>query len=124
MRAKNNVARRKIRGSSPNGGVTRDEVINYMEKTSAPAKNAAGLSTAIPAPLLQTDSSVPAPPPVEIPAREVPPAPAPPKPAFQPETRGREERIRLSRRRQTSAHRLVAAEHTAAMLTQFNGTAI
>src|SRR5260370_34321031 len=90
-----------------------------MEKTSASAQNAAGLSTAIPAPLLQTDSSVPAAPPVEMPAKEVPTAPAPPKPAFQPETRGREERIRLSRRRQTITQRLVAAQITAANPTKY-----
>jgi len=118
--AEHNVDLSQIRGNSPHGRVTRDDVINYMEKTSASAQNAAGLSTAIPAPLLQTDRSVPAAPPVEMPAREVPPAPAPPKPAFQPETRGREERIRLSRRRQTIAQRLVEAQHTAAMLTTFN----
>ncbi|HXT34250.1 MAG TPA: 2-oxoglutarate dehydrogenase complex dihydrolipoyllysine-residue succinyltransferase [Chloroflexota bacterium] len=33
---------------------------------------------------------------------------------------GREERVRLSRRRQTIARRLVEAQHTAAMLTTFN----
>ena len=33
---------------------------------------------------------------------------------------GREERVRLSRRRQTIAQRLVEAQHTAAMLTTFN----
>src|SRR5438034_3826153 len=33
---------------------------------------------------------------------------------------GREERIRLTRRRQTIAQRLVEAQHTAAMLTTFN----
>jgi len=118
--AEHNVDLSQIRGNSPHGRVTRDDVINYMEKTSASAQNAAGPSTAIPAPLLQTDSSLPAAPPVKMPAREVPPAPAPPKPAFQPETRGREERIRLSRRRQTIAQRLVEAQHTAAMLTTFN----
>ncbi len=35
-------------------------------------------------------------------------------------TRGREERVRLSRRRQTIAQRLVEAQHNAAMLTTFN----
>ena len=118
--AEHNIDLSQIRGNSPHGRVTRDDVISYMEKTSASAQNAAGLSTTIPAPLLQTVSSVPASPPVETPAREVPPVPAPPKPAFQPEIRGREERIRLSRRRQTIAQRLVEAQHTAAMLTTFN----
>jgi 2-oxoglutarate dehydrogenase E2 component (dihydrolipoamide succinyltransferase) len=46
------------------------------------------------------------------------PAPAPP-PAEGAAGRA-EERIRMSRRRQTIAHRLVEAQHTAAMLTTFN----
>jgi 2-oxoglutarate dehydrogenase E2 component (dihydrolipoamide succinyltransferase) len=41
-----------------------------------------------------------------------------PQPA--PVQAGREERIRMSRRRQTIAQRLVEAQHTAAMLTTFN----
>lgn len=36
------------------------------------------------------------------------------------ESRGREERVRMSRRRQTIAQRLVEAQHTAAILTTFN----
>ena len=39
---------------------------------------------------------------------------------IQPSPRGREEHIRLSRRRQTIAQRVVEAQHTAAMLTTFN----
>lgn len=39
---------------------------------------------------------------------------------FQQSSRGREEHVRLSRRRQTIAQRLVEAQHTAAMLTTFN----
>jgi len=42
------------------------------------------------------------------------------KPQAQGEARGREERVRLSRRRQTIAQRLVEAQHNAAMLTTFN----
>ncbi len=45
------------------------------------------------------------------------------QPAAAPQTQGtppREERIRMSRRRQTIARRLVEAQHTAAMLTTFN----
>jgi 2-oxoglutarate dehydrogenase E2 component (dihydrolipoamide succinyltransferase) len=60
------------------------------------------------------------------PAPSVPTAPiAAPPPSSpvtaQPSVRdGREERVRLSRRRQTIARRLVEAQHTAAMLTTFN----
>jgi 2-oxoglutarate dehydrogenase E2 component (dihydrolipoamide succinyltransferase) len=57
----------------------------------------------------------------------IPPAPArtteqPAAPGFAaPPSEGRrEERVRMSRRRQTVARRLVEAQHTAAMLTTFN----
>ncbi|CAN5759688.1 2-oxoglutarate dehydrogenase complex dihydrolipoyllysine-residue succinyltransferase [soil metagenome] len=60
----------------------------------------------------------------EAPAEEqAPAAPAPAAPAeIGPNGRGgdREERVRLSRRRQTIARRLVEAQQTAAMLTTFN----
>lgn len=66
-------------------------------------------------------------PPSEQPAAETaPPAQAPSAPAapaeIGPNGRGddREERVRLSRRRQTIARRLVEAQQTAAMLTTFN----
>ena len=50
-----------------------------------------------------------------------PPAAAPAARATaNPSTGGREERIRMSRRRRTIAQRLVEAQHTAAMLTTFN----
>jgi 2-oxoglutarate dehydrogenase E2 component (dihydrolipoamide succinyltransferase) len=93
----------QVKGSSPHGRVTRDDVISYIEKAST-----------------QTAGSVPSSPAVETPAKEVPPVPAAPKPSIQVEPRGREERVRLSRRRQTIAQRLVEAQHTAAMLTTFN----
>ena len=47
------------------------------------------------------------------------PAPAPPKPAVPQGGRG-EQRVRMSKRRQTIARRLVEAQRTAAMLTTFN----
>src|SRR5437764_11727659 len=56
-----------------------------------------------------------APPPAPATAK-APAVPAQPEPI----TGRREERIRLSRRRQTIAQRLVEAQHTAAMLTTFN----
>jgi 2-oxoglutarate dehydrogenase E2 component (dihydrolipoamide succinyltransferase) len=43
-----------------------------------------------------------------------------PAPAAPVQANGREERVRMSRRRQTIATRLVEAQHTAAMLTTFN----
>ena len=112
--AEHNVDLSQVKGSSPHGRVTKDDVINYLEqqaqKTSAPEP--ATVASAPPSP----PSSQAASGPVSAPALTVPP-PAPP---LQPAPRGREERVRLSRRRQTIAQRLVEAQHTAAMLTTFN----
>ncbi|WP_156525361.1 dihydrolipoyllysine-residue succinyltransferase, partial [Chloroflexus islandicus] len=54
------------------------------------------------------------------PPRPAPTPPAPPAPVLSTNGDRREERQRLSRRRQTIARRLVEAQHTAAMLTTFN----
>lgn len=102
--AENNVDLAQIRGNSPHGRVTREDVMNYIEQSSRPSPAA---------PQSQTSSAAPA-----VPAQA---APAPsPKPPTSAETGRREERVRLSRRRQTIAQRLVEAQHTAAMLTTFN----
>ncbi|HSB68209.1 MAG TPA: 2-oxoglutarate dehydrogenase complex dihydrolipoyllysine-residue succinyltransferase [Candidatus Methylomirabilis sp.] len=52
--------------------------------------------------------------------RQTEPGITPPAPATAPGPSRREERVRMSRRRQTIARRLVEAQHTAAMLTTFN----
>ncbi|HEV7127054.1 MAG TPA: dihydrolipoyllysine-residue succinyltransferase, partial [Ktedonobacterales bacterium] len=76
-------------------------------------------------------ASAPAPVPPAVGAANVPahPSPAPPGTSFvtSHDRKGqggdiapREERVRLSRRRQTIARRLVEAQHAAAMLTTFN----
>ena len=107
-----NVDLSQVKGNSPHGRVTKDDVISYIEQSAqAPA------ASALAAPQLQSNGGTTA-----APAK---PAPAPtstptPKPSPQEGSRGREERVRLSRRRQTIAQRLVEAQHTAAMLTTFN----
>ena len=102
--AENNVDLAQIRGNSPHGRVTREDVMNYLEQSAQPAPTT---------PVSQASDAAPA-----VPAQA---APIPsPKPLTQMETGRREERVRLSRRRQTIAHRLVEAQHTAAMLTTFN----
>jgi 2-oxoglutarate dehydrogenase E2 component (dihydrolipoamide succinyltransferase) len=98
---------RTIAGSGPGGRVTKDDVAtaNVVSEQGRETK----------------DESVPA----AAPMRAPQPAPAPgaapslvagPSPSAQ---RG-EERVRMSRRRQTIAQRLVEAQRTAAMLTTFN----
>ena len=102
--AENNVDLAQVRGNSPHGRVTREDVLNYMEQSARPAPAA---------PQPQASNVAPS-----VPAQA---APAPsPKPVTQIETGRSEERVRLSRRRQTIAQRLVEAQHTAAMLTTFN----
>ena len=116
--SEHNVDITQVQSTSPHGRVTRDDVIQYLEQ------NTSKSTTPTPQPVTPINSPV---------------SPLPPLPAMQvvqPQTagtasngksvvtptapRGREERVRMSRRRQTIAQRLVEAQHTAAMLTTFN----
>ncbi|GHO82926.1 2-oxoglutarate dehydrogenase complex dihydrolipoyllysine-residue succinyltransferase [Dictyobacter formicarum] len=102
--AEHHVDISQVRGSSPHGRVTKEDVISYLEQNGQEPSIAVANGTQTPAALTQ------------------PEAPAPTARVTQPVTtdaRG-EERIRMSRRRQTIAQRLVEAQHTAAMLTTFN----
>ena len=107
--AEHNVDISQVRGSSPHGRVTKDDVITYMEQntqktTPSQLIEAQPEQTVQPVtPIVQNQKLVQS---VAMPQ--------------QPTTRGQEERVRLSRRRQTIAQRLVEAQHTAAMLTTFN----
>jgi 2-oxoglutarate dehydrogenase E2 component (dihydrolipoamide succinyltransferase) len=106
--AERHIDLQEISGTGSGGKITQDDVEAYLagHETSAPASLVAPPSTPRPAPL-------------------TPPAPSTPQPAAMPampvtvESR-REERVRMSRRRQTIAKRLVEAQHNAAMLTTFN----
>jgi len=102
-----NVDIAQVRGSSPHGRVTKDDVIQYL--TQQPEAIA---------PVLQ--AVAPAAPAAAVP--QVPPTQSqrPVAPAAVVSDNPREERVRMSRRRQTIAQRLVEAQHTAAMLTTFN----
>ena len=105
-----------VTGTGPAGRVTKDDVAGYLEsKATAP----------VTAPPAQPVSMPPATPqPTAPPARpeSVPPAAQSLAAALGlTETVGRpEERVKMTRRRQTIATRLVEAQHTAAMLTTFN----
>jgi 2-oxoglutarate dehydrogenase E2 component (dihydrolipoamide succinyltransferase) len=92
----------QVKGSSPHGRVTKEDVIQYLEQNVQKT------------PTQPTVSSIPA-----APTQSVQ---RPPSPSLQPAPVGvgREERIRMSRRRQTIAQRLVEAQQTAAILTTFN----
>jgi len=92
----------RIRGTGKDGRLTKDDVIAAAEaqKSSSPAK--AGAQEAQP-------SAPPSPPPPSAPG---------PRPA--PGNERREERVKMSRLRQTIAKRLKDAQNSAAMLTTFN----
>jgi 2-oxoglutarate dehydrogenase E2 component (dihydrolipoamide succinyltransferase) len=101
--AEYNVDLSQVKSSTPHGRVTKDDVIQHLEQSKLQ-------------PVPQVPQSVPA-------SRLNAAAPAPQLvalPAPQVSNEPREERIRMSRRRQTIAQRLVEAQHTAAMLTTFN----
>jgi 2-oxoglutarate dehydrogenase E2 component (dihydrolipoamide succinyltransferase) len=102
---------RSISGSGPSGRVTKDDVATQIvDGDQAPGARPQEAGVAAPA------MAAPAPP-AAPPARpSQPPAPSLPPAA---DARG-EERVRMTRRRQTIAQRLVEAQRSAAMLTTFN----
>jgi 2-oxoglutarate dehydrogenase E2 component (dihydrolipoamide succinyltransferase) len=109
-----NVDLSQVKGSSPHGRVTRDDVIGFMEhntQTVRPQEAGQQQEAGVPRRIAPT-----------IHDQEVPRGTTPGQVISVPQamTGGREERVRLSRRRQTIAQRLVEAQHTAAMLTTFN----
>jgi 2-oxoglutarate dehydrogenase E2 component (dihydrolipoamide succinyltransferase) len=119
--AEHNVDIAQVKGSSPHGRVTRDDVISYLEQNE---QNEQGKETGLqeegvsPVPMLATTRPSPS---VVPPRTGASPAPTVlPRNGVGPLPARHEERIRMSRRRQTIAQRLVEAQHTAAMLTTFN----
>jgi 2-oxoglutarate dehydrogenase E2 component (dihydrolipoamide succinyltransferase) len=111
-----NIDLSQVTSTSPHGRVTKDDVISYVQKTSE--QQTPGLSMVTPQSKATDDTTATTV--VESVRREVPPASTIPQTQIQYGPRGREESVRLSRRRQTIAQRLVEAQHTAAMLTTFN----
>jgi 2-oxoglutarate dehydrogenase E2 component (dihydrolipoamide succinyltransferase) len=104
-----NIDLNEVAGTGPGGRVTREDILSIAASRQEPPTIAAPVVPA--APVVAAPAPALAPAPVARPS-----APATPR-AEDP--RG-EERIRMNRRRQTIAARLVEAQHTAAMLTTFN----
>jgi 2-oxoglutarate dehydrogenase E2 component (dihydrolipoamide succinyltransferase) len=103
-----NVDLSQVKGHNLPGRVTKNDVLGYVQN-----------SQAAPAPAQPAQAAQP--PAAAAPAKPAAQAPAPVQAAAPaPSNDGREERVRLSRRRQTIAQRLVEAQHNAAMLTTFN----
>jgi 2-oxoglutarate dehydrogenase E2 component (dihydrolipoamide succinyltransferase) len=86
------------------GRVTKEDVLGYLEHAAAPTPQTVAAAPVAPQPAQ---------------AGFVEPT-APPGASLGAAPRGREERARMSRRRQTIAQRLVQTQHNAAMLTTFN----
>ena len=113
--AEHNVDISQVRATSPHGRITREDVVNYLEQSAVQPSQQAQAPIAQP-----QQATAPVGEPAQAPrstsngasASAVAPTLATPQ--------GREERIRISRRRQTIGQRLVEAQHTAAMLTTFN----
>ncbi len=119
----NDVDLRQVRGSGPGGKITKGDVADHIERREeAPATakaKARETVEAAPAPVITT-AAAPAPT-APRPAAAAPPPRPTPTPGQASSSPGRpEERVRMSRRRQTIATRLVEAQQTAAMLTTFN----
>jgi 2-oxoglutarate dehydrogenase E2 component (dihydrolipoamide succinyltransferase) len=91
-----------IRGTGKDGRLTKDDVIAAAQSGSAPAK--AGVQA----------------PEAKAPAPETKAPPPGPRPSPGNESDRKEERVKMSRLRQTIAKRLKDAQNTAAMLTTFN----
>lgn len=114
-----------IQGSGPGGRITKDDVAAAQGRATTPPQPgpAAAAQPALPAQARATP--IVAPPPSAIDAliargtAVLPPTQAR-APLSTAANAARERRIRMSRRRQTIARRLVEAQQTAAMLTTFN----
>jgi len=102
--AENNVSEADIAGSGKRGQILKEDVLAALSKPAAAA--------AAPAPV----AAAPAPAAKPAPA----PAPALPRGPVNADDAGREERVKMTRLRQTIARRLKDAQNTAAMLTTFN----
>ncbi|HRA47558.1 MAG TPA: 2-oxoglutarate dehydrogenase complex dihydrolipoyllysine-residue succinyltransferase [Thermomicrobiales bacterium] len=89
----------KLAGSGPGGRVTREDVLTAASQAATPVPSAPVTPSQA-----STNGSAPAPSTPAVPVAQDP----------------REERVRMTRRRQTIAARLVEAQQTAAMLTTFN----
>ncbi len=116
--AEHNIDIRGIQGSGPGGRITKEDVLRHGKQGTArtqPPTTVAERSIAAPQPV----SPAAAPSRPEYPLRPPEGASVPTLVSAATPTR-REERVRMSRRRQTIARRLVEAQQQAAMLTTFN----
>ncbi len=106
-----------VTGTGPGGRVTREDVMAFAERQQRPAAQAPAVA---PAPAAVAPQPAPAPLAAQTPSAAVQPKAPSTQPSAAAVDGRREERVRMTRRRQTIAQRLVEAQRTAAMLTTFN----
>jgi 2-oxoglutarate dehydrogenase E2 component (dihydrolipoamide succinyltransferase) len=124
MAAENEVDIQQVQGSGAGGRVTKEDVLEHMLQQKARERIVEHPPRPVSSTGQHTDAQAAVHPQERIPA-PTPPGPTTPAPPAPVGESGagpdhREERVRMSRRRQTIARRLVEAQHTAAMLTTFN----
>lgn len=104
MMAENNLSADQVDGSGKRGQVLKEDVMTALDEGIANAVSAAPAAPAAPAP---SQAAAPAP-------------AAAPRAASPADDASREERVRMTKLRQTIARRLKDAQNSAAMLTTFN----
>ncbi|MDB5588809.1 MAG: dihydrolipoamide succinyltransferase [Devosia sp.] len=104
----------EIEGSGKRGQVLKEDVLAALSRPITPPA-ASVAQAAAPAVAQAAPASTPA-----APAVEAPKAPAAPRAPVAADDASREERVKMTRLRQTIARRLKDAQNTAAMLTTFN----
>jgi len=111
-----------VSGSGRRGQILKEDVLAAAAKpASAPAVAVAAAPVAAPKPAPAPVAAAPAPAPAPKAAEPAPaPVPAQPRGPVNANDDGREERVKMTRLRQTIARRLKEAQNTAAMLTTFN----
>jgi len=120
LMAENGIAPADVDGSGKRGQVLKEDVLSTMSRPAA-AQSAVASGSAVVQP-----TAKPAPAPAAAPApapAAAAPAPAPvaaPRAPVAADDASREERVKMTRLRQTIARRLKDAQNTAAMLTTFN----
>ncbi|MGZ3627104.1 MAG: 2-oxoglutarate dehydrogenase complex dihydrolipoyllysine-residue succinyltransferase [Ktedonobacteraceae bacterium] len=108
-----NIDLSRVTSHSSHGRVTKDDVISYLEQAAAQQTPDLPMVT-------QQSKATDVNTTVEAARKESASDQTRSKVQIQSTSGGREEHVRLSRRRQTIAQRLVEAQHTTAMLTTFN----